>query len=29
MKLQYISLYQFNKLFPDEDAAVAFYEAQR
>ena len=29
MKPQYISLYQFNKLFPNEDAAVAFYEAQR
>ncbi|MYD24491.1 MAG: IS1595 family transposase [Gemmatimonadetes bacterium] len=25
----YISLYQFHKLFPDEEAAVAFYEAQR
>ncbi len=29
MKAQYISLYQFNKLFPDENAAVAYYEAQR
>lgn len=28
-KAQYISLYQFNKLFPDEDAATVYYEAQR
>lgn len=26
---EYISLYQFSKQFPDEDAAVEFYEKQR
>ena len=29
MKPQYISLYQFHKLFPDENAAIAYYESQR
>ena len=28
-KAEYISLYQFNRMFPDEASAIAFYEEQR